>query len=50
MKGILNENLRKIKKANNQSTEEIEKLLLIYQELKSQEIQISKELGIVIHK
>ncbi len=50
LKGILNENLRKIKKANNQSQEEIEKLLLIYQELKTQEIQISKELGIVIHK
>lgn len=50
LKGILNENLRKIKKANHQSQEEIEKLLLIYQELKSQEIQISKELGIVIHK
>ncbi len=50
LKGILNENLRKIKKANNQSQEEIEKLLLIYQELKTQEIQISNELGIVIHK
>lgn len=50
LKGILNENIRKIKKATNQSQEEIEKLLLIYQELKSQEMQISKELGIVIHK
>ncbi|PIY08389.1 MAG: DNA primase [Flexibacter sp. CG_4_10_14_3_um_filter_32_15] len=50
LKGILNENLRKIKKANNQSQEEIEKLLLIYQELKAQEILISNELGIVIHK
>ncbi|AFM03323.1 DNA primase [Bernardetia litoralis DSM 6794] len=50
LKGILNENVRKIKKANNQSQEEIEKLLLIYQELKAQEIQISNELGIVIHK
>jgi DNA primase len=50
LKGILNENVRKIKKANNQSQEEIEKLLLIYQELKTQEIQISNELGIVIHK
>lgn len=50
LKGILNENVRKIKKANNQSQEEVEKLLLIYQELKTQEIQISNELGIVIHK
>ncbi|WP_338762693.1 DNA primase [Bernardetia sp. ABR2-2B] len=50
LKGVLNENLRKIKKANNQSQEEIEKLMLIYQELKAQEIQISNELGIVIHK
>ena len=50
LKGILNESLRKIKKANNQSQEEIEKLLLIYQELKTQEVRISNELGIVIHK
>ncbi|WP_291725816.1 DNA primase [Bernardetia sp.] len=50
LKGILKENLRKIKKANNQSQEEIEKLMLIYQELKTQEIQIANELGIVIHK
>ena len=50
LKGILKENLRKIKKANHQSKEEIEKLMLIYQELKTQEIQIANELGIVIHK
>ncbi len=46
-KGLLYENLREIKRSS-QKIQEIEKLLNIYQGLKTQEIEISNELGIVI--
>ncbi len=47
MKGILKENERRIKLTNN-NREEIDKLMLIYMELKKQEMIISKELGVII--